>query len=461
MTDQWRQKLHLEPPAGWLNDPNGLSWFGGYYHVYFQYSPDSALGKGRKCWGHFQSSDLLNWEFTGTVLFPDLPEDRSGVYSGCGFVKDDTLYLFYTGNVKEEGDHDYIRSGRGANVILVTTKDGRTMSEKRVLLRNADYPPYCSCHVRDPKVWEENGSCRMVLGARTLDDEGCVLFYRSEDLLEWTFEKKVSIPGFGYMWECPDYFTLPAGADQQTGAGSGSKGAAGSARTYLSVSPQGVPHEEYRFQNVYSAGYFAFDGEEVGEYREWDLGFDFYAPQTFEAPDGRRLLIGWMGIGDIPYTNPTTELGWQHCLTLIRELSAGDDYGIVQKPIRELLSIRGEGVPVRAGAILRATFPFDMELVPGTPTEPCAVTVRNDVRIAWENGVLELRFTDDSVGCGRTVRKARLAELSELRLIVDRSSLEVYANGGALVMSTRFYPPGAGALIKAQNLAGTAFPLIL
>ena len=101
MKNDWRQKLHLEPESGWLNDPNGLSYFQGKYHVYFQYAPESALGTGPKCWGHWQSKDLLHWEFTGTVLSPDLPEDQNGVYSGCGLVRGDTLYLFYTGNVKE------------------------------------------------------------------------------------------------------------------------------------------------------------------------------------------------------------------------------------------------------------------------------------------------------------------------------------------------------------------------
>ena len=110
------------------------------------------------------------------MLFPDSPDDADGVFSGSAVVKGDTLYLFYTGNVEQQGDFDLITAGRGANNILVTTKDGVTMSEKKVVLRNSDYPGYCSCHVRDPKVWEQDGRYRMVLDARTLDDKGCVLF---------------------------------------------------------------------------------------------------------------------------------------------------------------------------------------------------------------------------------------------------------------------------------------------
>ena len=226
MRNDHRQKLHLEPLKGWLNDPNGLCFFNGAYHVYFQYAPDSPEGKGGKCWGHWESGDLLSWRFTGTVLFPDTPEDKNGVYSGCGFVKGDTLYLFYTGNVKYPGDHDYITSGRGANVILVTTEDGVTMSGKKVLLRNEDYPSYCSCHVRDPKVWEEDGRYHMVLGARTLDSKGCVLYYVSDDLVNWEHERTLFGGDGSFMWECPDEFVLGG-------------------RRYLSASPQGVPHGKY------------------------------------------------------------------------------------------------------------------------------------------------------------------------------------------------------------------------
>ena len=79
MKNDWRQKLHLEPKSGWLNDPNGLSFFNGEYHIYFQYSPESAYGSGGKCWGHWSGKDLMHLRFTGAVMRPDHPDDRSGV----------------------------------------------------------------------------------------------------------------------------------------------------------------------------------------------------------------------------------------------------------------------------------------------------------------------------------------------------------------------------------------------
>lgn len=433
---KWRQSLHLEPPRGWLNDPNGLCYFGGLYHVYFQYAPDHADGSGKKCWGHYQSPDLLSWEFTGTVLFPDLPEDRDGVYSGSALVCGDTLHLFYTGNVKQPGAYDYILQGREANVIHVTTKDGIHMSRKQLILRNADYPSFCSCHVRDPKVWEENGRWHMVLGARTREDRGCVLFYASEDLAHWDYVGTDAIEDFGYMWECPDYFSVDG-------------------HRYLSISPQGLPHTEIKHQNVYSSGYFRYDGRPES-FAEWDYGFDFYAPQSFEAPDGRRLLIGWMGIGDIPYTNRTEPLGYQHCLTIPREITRDTDGGLRQQPIREIASLRGDGLSAADGETVKAALPFDLT---ASVTQPFTITFDNAAELRWDGRICSLCFTDDAVGCGRTIRRTVLPQCTDLRILADRSSLEIYLEQGRRVFSTRMYPQAEDLTIRLQGIAARIYPL--
>lgn len=433
---KWRQDLHLEPPQGWLNDPNGLSFFDGYYHVYFQYAPDSASGNSDKYWGHYRSTNLTDWEFTGIVLKTDTPEDRDGVYSGCAVVADDLLHIFYTGNVKEKGDFDYITAGRGANVIHVTTKDSVNMSKKEVLLRNSDYPSFCSCHVRDPKVWRENDKWHMVLGVRTLDDEGCVLFYNSDDLVKWDYSHCDKIPDFGYMWECPDVFRI-------------------NGKRYLSVSPQGLEHQDTKNQNVYQSGYFSYD-EKLEGFTEWDMGFDFYAPQTFEAPDGRRILIGWMGIGDIPYTNPTTELGYQHCLTIPREITADENGALLQNPIKELESLRKNQRSISDGENIQIDYPFE---IIADVKNPFSISLDDSVKISWDGKLAVLSFTDDNVGCGRDVRKADLNKCENLRIIADKSSLEIYFDGGKTVMSTRMYPNEEQTKLSVNGFDGTVYSL--
>ena len=433
---KWRQSLHLEPPRGWLNDPNGLCCFGGFYHVYFQYAPDHADGSGKKCWGHYRSRDFLKWEFTGTVLLPDISEDKDGVYSGCAVVCEDTLHIFYTGNVKHPGDYDYITSGREANVIHVQTKDGIHMSEKSIVLRNEDYPLFCSCHVRDPKVWEEGGRWNMVLGARTKDDKGRVLFYESHDLENWSYVGSDAVDHFGYMWECPDCFSVDG-------------------HSYLSLSPQGMTHTETEHQNVYSSGYFQYD-EKLKAFAEWDKGFDFYAPQTFEAPDGRRILIGWMGIGDIPYSNPTAALGYQHCLTLPREITRDEDGSLRQNPVRELDTLRNPPVSVSGNTPVSLALPFDLS---ADVTHAFTIDIDDAVELLWDGEIFTLQFLEDNVGGGRTVRRAKLDRCPDIRIIADRSSLEIYLDGGRTVFSTRMYPKQKKVEVRTEGIAPVIYPL--
>ena len=325
--DRFRQKLHLMPPTGWLNDPNGLCQFKGIYHAFFQYSPFNATG-GLKMWGHYTSRDMIEWKYEGVSLYPDQPFDCHGVYSGSAFIEDGKMYLYYTGNVKlEDGEFDYIRTGREANTVLVVSEDGERFGRKRELMRNSDYPQDLTCHVRDPKVWKENGMYYMVQGARTQKDEGKVLIFESEDRLNWIYKSDVkTAERFGYMWECPDYFETEG-------------------RKILSTSVQGLEGGVWDARNVYQSGYFLVEGDILSEYvlsdyELWDYGFDYYAPQSFESEDGRRIHISWMGMPDCEeYTNLTLEDGWQHCFTFPREVHVKDKK-VLQQPVKELEALR-------------------------------------------------------------------------------------------------------------------------
>ena len=185
IADEPRPSFHLSTRTGWLNDPNGLCKYGEDYHVFFQYGPFDCTG-GVKHWGHCKSRDLVHWEYLPILLCPDQPYDIHGVYSGSAYIEDGKMYLYYTGNVKHEGDHDYIRTGRGHNTCLAISEDGETMASKQCLMENKDYPAGLTCHVRDPKVWKMDGKYYMVQGARTLEDRGEVLIFQSEDKMHWT-----------------------------------------------------------------------------------------------------------------------------------------------------------------------------------------------------------------------------------------------------------------------------------
>ncbi|HJC33793.1 MAG TPA: glycoside hydrolase family 32 protein [Candidatus Mediterraneibacter faecipullorum] len=438
---RFRQKLHLMPPVGWLNDPNGLCQFKGVYHAFFQYSPLNAEG-GVKMWGHYTSRDMIDWEYQGVTLYPDQPFDCSGVYSGCAFIEDGEMYLYYTGNVKLEDrdDYDYVNSGREANTVLVTSTDGVNFGRKRLLMKNSDYPADLTLHVRDPKVWKENGIYYMLQGARTKEDSGQAIVFRSEDKLHWSFHSRIKTNDkFGYMWECPDYFEVDE-------------------TKILSASVQGLTGDEWKERNVYQSGYFVVDGDILGEYilsdyRLWDYGFDYYAPQSFETDDGRRIQIGWMGMPDCEeYTNRTIEDGWQHCFTFPREVFVKD--GIVrQRPIRELeeRKILSEETKNR---LETKNYTVYEAVVSDISDDQFHAVLAENLIVKYENNRFVIEFINsrnNKVSCGRKIRYVEMDHVTDVRILSDESSVEIFVNDGAYVFSTRYYPEEPGICIEAEG----------
>ena len=426
---------HLMPPTGWLNDPNGLCWYKGRYHVFFQYSPFEANG-GLKFWGHYTSKDLVDWKYEGTALYPDSPYDCHGVYSGSALAESEKLHLFFTGNVKIDGDYDYINEGRETSTLHVESEDGIHFGDKEEIISFEKYPEEFTCHIRDPKVWKENDRYFMVLGGRLKGDKGAVLVYESENLKEWKFKHIITTPeAFGYMWECPDYFELDG-------------------KKFLSVSPQGLKREEFRFQNIYQSGYFPVkeDGSvDERDFREWDMGFDFYAPQTFTDNSGRRLLIGWMGMPDAEeeYTNKTIDEGWQHCLTVPREVTYKNGM-LYQYPVEELNGLRKTGVSVSgSSAEIPVNGPFDLDVqVKG---EQGKVSLGENLFLEYQDGDISLALSEKA-GAGRKVRKAHIpsGKVEALRILADTTAVEIYVNGGEIVFSTRYYPETDEQTVKVE-----------
>lgn len=456
--DKHRLHFHLMPPVGWLNDPNGLCQMNGEYHVFFQYSPLDATG-GRKFWGHYVSEDLLHWTYAGVPLTPDETMDRHGVYSGSALIKDGKMSLYYTGNVKLEGEYDYIDTGRETNTILVTSEDGYHFGEKKLLLSNAEYPSAYTCHIRDPKVWMENETYYMVLGARKRgtsigitpktqvkerQDQGCVLIYKSKDGLQWElFKEMTTREYFAYMLECPDVFAMD--------------------NAYVvSVSPQGMAEGDHEFQNLYQSGYFILknvksaedlpDYLEANDFVEWDKGFDFYAPQTFLDEHGRRILIGWAGMPDVDYYNPTVDAGWQHALTVPRELSVQENK-VYQYPVEEINALRGKRAVVASGEeLLVKEETFDLEIRKEKDAS-LKIILEQGLVFSYEDGIATLEFACDSdsnhsLGCKRNRRTSKIQGVEEVRVLADTSLLEIYLNHGEQVFTTRYYPDGNGVRVK-------------
>ena len=443
---RFQQKIHLMPPTGWLNDPNGLCQHDGVFHAYFQYSPFNAEG-GVKMWGHCTSRDMVRWEYQGAALYPDQPVDCHGVYSGSTFIEDGVMYVYYTGNVKLEDreDYDYINTGRQANTVLVTSRDGQSFGPKQLLMKNTDYPSDLTLHVRDPKVWKEQGVYYMIQGARTKADTGQALIFRSEDRLNWEFHNRVETEEpFGYMWECPDYFEV-----------SGVK--------LLSASVQGLEGGVWDERNVYQSGYFLVEGDILGEYRLseyriWDYGFDYYAPQSFETEDGRRIQIGWMGMPDCEeYTNLTIKDGWQHCFTFPREIFV-EDGKVCQRPIRELekmeRKIEGVQKSSRSSPFMIDEYPVYDLTVESISENKFRAVLADELVLEYTGGRFVMRFLNQdkaSASAGRALRYVELERLENVRILADVSSVEVFLNTGEYVFTTRYYPDKSCVCVEAED----------
>ena len=325
LRDPHRPAWHLAPSVGLLNDPNGFIQHNGVYHLFYQWNP-LGCDHRNKCWGHWQSTDLLRWAHQPLALAPGACYDSHGCYSGSAVVAEDKITLIYTGNVK------FPDGSRTAYQCLAQESE---RGEYRKLGPVLPLPDGYSGHVRDPKVWRHQNTWYMVLGARDLQDRGKVLLLRSSDLRGWQPLGEIAGSGlhdlgeFGYMWECPDLFSLED-AD------------------VLICCPQGLAPQPERYLNRYQAGYLLGKLDYLqpafshGEFRELDAGFEFYAPQTTLAEDGRRLLFGWMGVPEQDEeAHPTRRYGWIHTMTCPRELSLRHGR-LHQRPARELQQLRGE-----------------------------------------------------------------------------------------------------------------------
>ncbi|MFG1331006.1 glycoside hydrolase family 32 protein [Xanthobacter autotrophicus] len=447
-SDPWRPAFHIAPRTGLLNDPNGLVYWDGAYHIFYQWNPHDCT-HANKNWAHAVSHDLVRWEELPIALAPEDTFDSHGCYSGSAVADGQELVLIYNGNVRDAD------GTRQTYQCLARSTDGVHFQKLGPVL-SGPLPGY-TAHFRDPKVWRDNGEWLMVLGAQTAALEGTVLLLRSPDLMSWTLVRELLAPGeFGYMCECPDYFCIGENdilifCEQRSEEGIDSN-LAGYVPGALSVTTRHTA------------------------FRRLDHGRDFYAPQTFEAPDGRRLMLAWMGLPQQGEA-PSTAFGWMHCLTLPRELSVVGGR-LCQSPVRELVALRkshlgsyGLAVSGTMDLVDARSDTFELGLAwPGPAsavangTASCrSLTI--DMRVGGvERTTLALDFAARSLRL-ETVRPDGVIQdlghadfpadvaVCDLRIFVDRSSVEVFAAGGALVLSARIFPsPGAEDLrIRADG----------
>lgn len=448
----YRHNYHIMPPVGWMNDPNGLSYAFGSYHFFYQFHPYAAAW-GPMHWGHYTSKDMIKWELCPTALAPDEPYDKDGCFSGSAIEKDGKLCLIYTAV-----------SGELQSQALAVTSDGRTFEKEGLIVTAEDLPADASeKDFRDPKVFEKDGKFYMVVGSRDKSGGTQVLLYRSDDLKKWIYVGcPYRITGERLMCECPDYFTL--GGEE-----------------VLFTSIQFLQRDGWRNENVHTARYFTGKMDfSNGNFRpdkgdEVDGGFDFYAPQTFTAADGRRVMMAWMQMWDRTYV--TAPEGWVGAATLPRELTIKDGK-LYQNPVREIENYRKnpvkvENIPVdgerTVGKISGTGCEIIFTLNMGNAERAgvrlfCGKDFKVSLYFDRASGFLVFDRTDmgkfvtgNPFERDALVRSVKVGgDKIQLRLFLDVSSVEVFVNGGERAMTGLVYPPSGADGITFFSEGGTA-----
>lgn len=429
--DDYYPQFHLAAAAGWINDPNGLVYINGVYHAFYQHHPYDQ-NWGPMHWGHATSRDLAHWQHQPIALAPGESYDKDGCFSGCAVDDNGVLTLLYTGHVwlGKEGDDDQVREVQ----CLATSEDGVNFVKHGPVL----LPPEGIQHFRDPKVWRAADRWWMVVGAKE-NGLGQARLYRSNDLRDWQFDRVLAgaqSPHQGYMWECPDFF--PLGEKQ-----------------VLLFSPQGLTAQGYRNRNRFQSGYLLGhwrpdeDFSVTQSFCELDGGHDFYAPQTFTAADGRRMLFAWMDMWESPM--PSKPHGWAGALTLPRELTLSCEGNVLMNPARELTALRGEqqsfdAVSVRNQRQVLTDGEQELALtlsVAASDAERYGIVIGTAARLYVDNQTHRLvleRFSEDPGLCGCRSVPLPEADILSLRVFIDRSSLEVFVNHGEACLTSRIYP---------------------
>ena len=439
METKHRTHYHFQPAANWMNDPNGLIQHRGVHHMFFQFNPANPWSE-RIHWGHARSKNLIDWEILPNALAPgQAGADPLSCYSGCAVTSDGRPVMIYTGVAPERtclafGNDDLTRLDKfDGNPVIAGPPSG-----------------FNATGFRDHSVWREDGGWRMIIGSGESGRAGLALGYRSPDLLSWEYDG-VFAASTGQesspMWECPDFFRVGD-------------------RDFLVVSMH--PDRRVVYYSAPDHGR-VFEGVPGGQV---DLGRALYAPQSFTDESGRRIMFGWLQ--EERPRELQVAAGWSGVQSLPRVLGCDAAGRLLCSPAPEVDRLRESAGPdwrhpehVSGDRVeIRARFNWIENGV-------CGLSVldsgdgreRTEITYGFANDWLTLDASGSSLQtCNhRTVSGGRLwlppGRDVELRVFVDGSVVEVFANGRAGAM--RAYPelPGSVGVRAITRIAEPGRPV--
>jgi beta-fructofuranosidase len=444
--DPNRPEYHFLAPHNWMNDPNGPIWWKGQYHLFYQMNPHAAVW-GDMHWGHAVSPDMVHWRHQPIALAPTPGgPDSEGCFSGSAVVDNGVPTFLYTGVQNAPLPLATIRDGSDKlreTQMLATAEDAGLLRWKKLPAPVISTPP-AGMEVtgfRDPCPWREADAWYLAVGSGVRGQGGCALLYRSADLRHWEYlhplvsgkpngRTETNPVDSGEMWECPDFFEV-------------------NRRHCLLYSTER--------KVIWTTGDYDIRAHAFTAAREGLLDHGaFYAPKSFRAPDGRRILWGW-----ITETRPEAEFaaaGWAGTMSLPRVLTVGQPGQLEINPAAEVEKLRGPverttlqpGVPFRQKlTTLRRELRIAIPLL-----SPGAVTVRllgNGGKI-WE---LAVDVAGNAIRCGDISfpLPGQPWPRPVLRMFLDGSVIEAFI-GGREALTSRVYGLKPGDTELEVSLSG-------
>lgn len=442
-----RPVFHMSTPVGWMNDPNGFSMFQGSCHLFFQYHPYSTFW-GPMHWGHYVTKDFIKWEHKPCALAPDMEYDKDGCFSGTAVESDGKHIVMYTG-VKEYDDVDGIHCVRQTQCIAIGDGENYIKCETNPVI-TADLLPEGSSRVdfRDPKIWKDKDGFWSLVGSKDEEGSGQLALFSSKDAINWEFVKMLDYchNEYGEMWECPDFFPLDE-------------------KQVLIVSPQFMEADGKEFHSGNNTVYFI--GDYDAESQTWhrkephmlDFGLDFYAAQTMEAEDGRRIMIAWLQSWDNRLT--PDNYAWSGMMTVPRELTIKEGR-LIQYPVQELTKYHQNGVSyedyeldysqgeVEIPGVTGRIVDLTIQLKKGDYSKFQLAVAADEKRrtiITFDKTQSLISVDRSRSGLKKDFIATRSMKVSEkngelqMRILIDRNSVELFVNEGEQAMSTLIYTP--------------------
>ncbi|WP_165212732.1 sucrose-6-phosphate hydrolase [Streptococcus tangpeifui] len=445
----WRANYHIEPKTGLLNDPNGFSYFNGKFQLFYQNWPFGAA-HGLKQWVHTESQDLVHFKETGITLQPDHENDSHGAYSGSAYPIDDKLFIFYTGNVRNQ---NWVRDPRQIGAWM--DKQGHIEKFDDILIKQ---PADATEHFRDPQIFNYKGQYYAIVGAQSLDKKGFIKLYKAlnNDVHNWQEVGNLDFGGTGseYMIECPNLVFVD---DQPV----------------LLYSPQGLDKTELAYDNIYPNTYKicqTFDTNKsallgASKIFNLDYGFEAYATQGFNMPDGKAYCVSWIGLPDIDY--PTDRYDYQGAMSLVKELSIKDGK-LYQYPVSAITSLRTTQEVFGDKDQTDNCYELDLTFAPDQKTELLLFADQKGqgLKLTVDNNKGKVILDRSQAGVQYatefgTIRECQLDQTQEARIFVDKSIVEIFINKGEKVFTSRVFPQAdqSGLKILSGQVSGTYYHL--